>query len=168
VGHRPHDAHALVTSPGAEAGRGPPIRASPSTTLRGGSGRPSCLDRGRRQTDLSTVVPNPRISAGSIVGSTGPVSPQLLALTLGLGRLRGPLRGWAVCSAASTHSHQCDWSGAVCLYLTTEVISTFQMSRAGPRSAPRRLHLDVMPSACVVPFGEAVCAQAWRTCAVPR
>ena len=42
-------------------------------------GRPSCLDRGRRQTDLSTVVPNPRISAGSIVGSTGPVPPLPLA-----------------------------------------------------------------------------------------
>lgn len=29
-------------------------------------------------TDPSTVVPNPRISAGSIVGSTGPVPPQPL------------------------------------------------------------------------------------------
>ena len=40
----------------------------------GGFGRPSCLERGRRATDHSTVVPNPRISAGSTVGSTGPIS----------------------------------------------------------------------------------------------
>ena len=55
VGHRQGGAaaardRALQTSPGLGQRRGPGL-AQPSTTLRGGLGRPSCLDRGRRSTE---------------------------------------------------------------------------------------------------------------------
>jgi hypothetical protein len=48
--------------------------AQPSRALRGGCGRPSSLERGRRLTESRKVVPIPRISAGSTVGITGPAS----------------------------------------------------------------------------------------------
>jgi hypothetical protein len=67
--------------------------------------------RGRRSTDHSTVVPNPRISAGSTVGVTGP-APALPRGHTRAGSVppiapttRPPARtaaGWAVCSAAWT------------------------------------------------------------------
>ena len=72
-------AHRVASSPrSGRAEAGPRCAAQSSTTLRGDASRPSSLDRGRRVTDHSTVVPNPRISAGSTVGLTGPVSAQPL------------------------------------------------------------------------------------------
>ena len=62
-----------LQAPGSGPRRGPGV-AQPSPALRGGPGRPSCLDRGRRSTETSKVVTNPRISAGSTVGITGPAS----------------------------------------------------------------------------------------------
>ena len=95
VGDREGGAGAGVThrTPRGRAGAWAPVSAQSSTTLRGDASRPSCLDRGRRSTDHSTVVPNPRISAGSTVGITGPASPSPLAPTFSPGRLRGPLMG---------------------------------------------------------------------------
>jgi hypothetical protein len=40
--------------------------------------KPSCLERGRRPTDTSKVVTNPRISAGSTVVFTGVASSRTL------------------------------------------------------------------------------------------
>jgi hypothetical protein len=55
--------------------RGAGLTQTP-TTLRGGPGRPSRLDRGRRSTETSKMVGNPGTSAGSTVGATGPTSAQ--------------------------------------------------------------------------------------------
>ena len=103
--------NAIGTDLAAGQERGPRYSAQSSTTLRGDFGRPSCLDRGRRSTDHSTVVPNPRISAGSTVGVTGPAPalprrlPRRSRSRTSRPLTRPPARtavGWAVCSAAWT------------------------------------------------------------------
>ena len=94
-----------------------PVSAQPSTTLRGGFGRPSCLERGRRATVPSQVVPNPRISAGSTVGFTGSVS----ALTRVCQQNNDTKKRALICKRPSPR---------ISAHLTTEVISTRQMSRA--------------------------------------
>ena len=100
MGHRQGGADPGVTrshGPRGRAGAWAPVSAQSSTALRGDASRPSCLDRGRRSTEHSTVVPNPRISAGSTVGLTGP-APALPRRQLATNRPRRRALDPAACA----------------------------------------------------------------------
>ena len=71
------EGNAMLNTAGLGKGRGPGM-AQPSRALRGGACRPSTLDRGRRWTESTKVVTNPRISAGSTVEFSGHASSRTL------------------------------------------------------------------------------------------
>jgi hypothetical protein len=136
---------------------GAPVSAQPSTTLRGDASRPSCLDRGRRSTDHSTVVPNPRISAGSTVGITGPAParprgdtrrsprpyPAASADRYWVGGLLGGLDG--ACYAATPRHSASLARQDTCVSYVTDLTNG---SHINGRLQPRRLMVTPAAVAC--------------------